>query len=148
MYFSLLLIPYLTLNRSRIIAWVENPVHMSNKMVDSSDTSAATSAVAAIERKSPIREFLLMQKNILSMIFCRSPISLMEPKFLERRFEPVRPSALWINILSNRFIYYLILSITMSLMEPWEPEEFLERQILSFTRDFISILSEPESFSW
>ena len=128
-YFSI--IPILTLNRSRRTAWVENPVHMSNEMVDSSDISAATSVVTPTERKSPIREFLFMQKKILSMIVIMSPMSLMEPwgpkEFLDRRLEPLRPSGLWINI-SYRFVFYLILSVTMSLMEHWEPEEFLERR--------------------
>ena len=92
------MIPILTLNRSRRTAWVENPVHMSNEMVDSSDINAATSVVTPTERKSPIREFLFMQKKILSMIFIMSPMSLMEPwgpkEFLDRRLEPLRPSGL------------------------------------------------------
>ena len=74
-YFSI--IPILTLNRSRRTAWVENPVHISNEMVESSDTSATTSVVTPIERKTPIREFLFIQKKILSTKVCMSPMSLM-----------------------------------------------------------------------
>ena len=84
----------LTLIKRRIPAWRWNPVQNSNMMVDNKERIAITSAVTVIERKTPIREFLLMQNNILSTIFCRSPISLMEPwepeEFLERRLDPLR----------------------------------------------------------
>ena len=67
----------LTLISRRIPAWRWNPVQNSNMMVDTKERIATTSAVTAIERKTPIREFLPIQNNILSTIFCRSPISLM-----------------------------------------------------------------------
>ena len=112
-------------------AWRGNPIFISIMMVDISEPSPITCMATSIERKTPIREFLFMQKKILSMIFIMSPMSLMEPwgpkEFLDRRLEPLRPSGLWINI-SYRFLFYLILSVTMSLMERWEPEEFLERR--------------------
>ena len=99
-------------------------------MVNASETSPMTSMTTPIERKSPIREFLPMQKNILSIIFCRSPMSVMEPwepeNFLERLLDPLRP-ALWKN--NHRFIYYLFFQSTL-------------------TRGFISILWESESFGW
>ena len=112
-YFSCLLIHILTLNRSRRAAWRGNPVSSSNMMVNISDSSPISSVTTPIERKSPIREFLLMQKKILSMIFCRSPMSSMEPwepdDFLERRLDPLR-SGLWINMKSQRFILYNFIS--------------------------------------
>ena len=83
-------------------------------MMDTSDPSPSTSVVTSIERKTPIREFLPMQKNILSTILCRSPISLIEPwepkEFLERRLDPLRPG-LWININSHE-LYLLFNSIS------------------------------------
>ena len=77
--FSFPRIPILTLNRRRMTAWRGNPIFISNIIVDTSDTRPNTCMIISIEKKSPIRDFLLMQKNILSMILCWSPISLMEP---------------------------------------------------------------------
>ena len=54
-----------------------------------------------------------MQKNILSMILCRVPISLMEPweleKFLERRLDSLGPPGFWIKIKSYRNIIQMYL---------------------------------------
>ena len=126
--YSFLLVSILTVNRRRITAWRGKPVIISIIMVNTSETSPMTSMTTPIERKSPIRESLPMQKNTLSIIFCRSPMSLMEPwepeDFLERLLDPLRP-ALWKN--NHRFIYYLIFQSTL-------------------TRGFISILWESESF--
>ena len=72
-------------------------------MVDTSDTRPSTSITTPVEKKSPIREFLSIQKNILSMILCWSPMSLMEPwepmEFLERclDLDPLRSPGLWIR---------------------------------------------------
>ena len=67
-------------------------------MVDASETSPITCMATSIERKTPIREFLFMQNNILSMILWKVPISLMEPReFLERRLDPLL-FGLWINM--------------------------------------------------
>ena len=88
----------LTLIKRRIPAWRWNPVQNSNMMVDTKERIATTSAVTAIERKTPIREFLSTKKSILSMILFLSPMSLIEPKeFLERRFDPSRPCP-WKNM--------------------------------------------------
>ena len=97
-------------------------------MVDTSDTRPSTSITTPVEKKSPIREFLSIQKNILSMILCWSPMSLMEPwepmEFLERclDLDPLRSPGLWINMNSHRFINLCIISVTIG---------------------FISVLSEP-----
>ena len=102
-YFSFLLI--LTLNRSRITAWRGKPNLIRNITLYSSIHSPTTSVINSIERRIPIRDFLPRQKNILSMIFCWSPMSLMEPReflelrleprdFLERRLDPLRPPGL------------------------------------------------------
>ena len=93
----------LTLIKRRIPAWRWNPVQNSNMMVDTKERIATTSAVTAIERKTPIREFLSMKKSNLSRILCFIPMSLMEPKeFLERRFDPLRPSP-WRNMNGHNY---------------------------------------------
>lgn len=72
--------------------------------MDTSETSPMACMATSIERKTPIREFLFMQNNILSMILWKVPISLMEPReFLERRLDPLL-FGLWINMKSHRFI--------------------------------------------
>ena len=93
-----LLIPILTLSRSRIRPWKGKPVFIRNITVENSNTSLITSVLTSIDKKIPIREFLSMQKNILSMISCKSPISLME--LLERRLDPLRPGP-WIDMHSR-----------------------------------------------
>ena len=98
---------FLTLSRRRITPWRENPILISNMIVDTSDTSPTTSVITSIERKTPIREFLSMKKNNLSMILCFSPISWMEPwepiEFLERRFDPLRPGP-WRNMNAHNIL--------------------------------------------
>ena len=94
---------FLTLSRRRITPWRENPILISNMIVDTSDTSPTTSVITSIERKTPIREFLSMKKSNLSRILCFSPISLIEPKeFLERRFDPSRPGP-WRNMNGHNY---------------------------------------------
>ena len=95
-YFSCLLIHILTLNRSRMTPCRGKPIFISNIMLDTKDTRPISVMVTSIERKSPIREFLSMQKNILSMILCRVPISFMEP-WEPEEFLPLR-AGFWINI--------------------------------------------------
>ena len=107
------LIPNLTLNRSRMTPCKGKPIFISNIMLDTKDTRPISVMVTSIERKSPIREFLSMQKNILSMILCRVPISLMEPwqpeKFLVRRLDSLGPPGFWIKIKSYRNIIQMYL---------------------------------------
>ena len=161
--FSFLLIPILTLNKSRMTAWRGKPIFISITTVDNSDTSPITVMVTSIDRKSPIREFLPMQKNILSMIFCRSPISLIEPsehkEFLERRLDPLLPG-LWIKIISHRFIISFYPSPEVSspyYLTPNVSEDFPNMLILNLKKygkfDYLfktlpqSLLRSPSTLS-
>ena len=97
-------------------------------MADTWVTSPINSVITSSERKTPIRDFFFMQQQIMSIIFCLSPMSLMEPKdCLERRLGPLRPPGPWIDIKNQKSI-------------------LLSFNLLSFTRAFISILSGAETF--
>ena len=111
--------------------------------VDTSDARPITCMDTSIDRKNPIREVLPMQKNILSIILCWSPISLIEPSELK---EALSSPGLCVNI-SHKFMHYSILSVTSdfiskvlelesfggliwsprSLVQSCELKEFLER---------------------
>lgn len=106
--------PILTLNRSRITPWRGNPIFISNIMLDTSDTKPNTSVVTSNVRNIPIREFLSMQKNILSMILCRVPISFMEP-WEPEEFLPLRVG-FWIKVKQSflSFIYGILILLILS----------------------------------